>query len=57
MAKTAGKQVKPDKALIEKLEAEHFIEWPEAPKAPLPKPVMTIKKGKSIAQIVSEQRR
>jgi len=48
---------KPNKALIEKLEAENFIEWPEDPKAPLPKPVMTVRKGKSIAQIVAEQRR
>ena len=52
------KAQKPSKAVIARLEAEGFIEEPLGPKPPLPTPVPTkLKKGESIAEIVTSQRR
>ncbi len=52
-------KTKPDKAILERLEAEGFIEWPEGPKPALRKPLPS-KIGpddKTTAQIISEGRR
>ncbi len=35
-------KTKPDKAILDRLEAEGFIEWPEGPKPALRKPLMGI---------------
>ena len=58
MSARKPKLPKPSKALLAQLEAEGFIEEPEGPKPPLPKPIsMKLPKGKTVAEIIAEQRR
>ena len=58
MVKTSRPKTKPDKALMERLETQGFIEQPTSPKAPTRKPLLSkIQSGdKTTAEIITEGR-